>query len=239
MDENRAKELAERAEMKGICTFSDFLNLKEQKDIRDTYPSDFISFGGGTDIAERKIARFGTSCVNNDFPISVLKIQITDGKFASKITHRDVLGALMGLQIAREKIGDIFVGQDCYAVLHDSVANFVAQNLDGVGKNTVKTQFVDQIPTEYFPQKEEKIIALTSNRLDAVLSKVFNLSREQAAQLIALQKVFVDGIVCEKATKTLKYKENVSVRGYGKFTFGTQLGTTRKGKYQFSVFVFC
>lgn len=239
MDDNRAKELAERAKMKGICIFSDFLNLKEQNDIRNAYPDDFVSFWGGTEVAERKMARFGTSCVNDRFPISVLKIQITDGKFASKITHRDVLGALMGLQIAREKIGDLFVGQDCYAVLHDSVANFVAQNLTGVGKNTVKTQFVDKVPSEYFPQKEEKIIALTSNRIDAVLSKVFNLSREQSTELIALQKVFVDGIVCEKSTRPMKYGENVSVRGYGKFTFGNRLGTTRKGKYQFSVFVFC
>ncbi len=237
MDENRTKELAERAKNKGICTFSDFLNLQEQNLVRTCCPD--VCFWGGTEIAERKIARFGTSSVNGEFPVAVLKIKVTGGKFASKITHRDVLGALMGLQIAREKVGDLFIGDDCYAVLHTTVANFVAENLSSVGKNAVEIQFVEEIPAEYYPQKEEKVIAVSSNRLDAVLSKVFNLSREQAIQLVSMQKVFVDGTMCEKCAKPLKNGENVSVRGYGKFTFGEQCGTTRKGKLQFSVFVFC
>lgn len=230
------KELAERANRKGICTFSDFLNLQEQKIALGA--SNEVVLWGGTDVAERKIACFGANALQN-FPISVLKIEIVGGKFASKITHRDVLGALMRLQIAREKIGDLFVGKDCYAVLHESVASFVVQNLNSVGRNTVKVQFADGVPKEYYPKKEEKIVAVSSNRLDAVLSKVFNLSREQSMQLVALQRVFVDGLICEKATKPLQQNETVSVRGYGKFTFGEQCGTTRKGKLQFSVWLFC
>lgn len=147
------KELAERANRKGICTFSDFLNLQEQKIALEA--SNEVVLWGGTNVAERKIACFGANALQN-FPISVLKIEIVGGKFASEITHRDVLGALMGLQIAREKIGDLFVGEDCYAVLHESVASFVVQNLNSVGRNTVKVQFADNVPKEYYPKKRRK-----------------------------------------------------------------------------------
>ncbi len=235
MDENRIEELALRAQKTGTAVFTNFLNEQTQAEIATKYCAYDPTFFGGTSFAERKIACFGGG---EDFPLRVLQITPTGGKYATELSHRDVLGAIMALQITREKVGDIFVGKQCYVVLHQSVADFVAQNLLSVGRNNVKTQFVEEIPSNLAPQMQQAKISVSSNRLDAVLCKVFNLSRQQASQLIDLQKVSLNGLPCQKSTRPLNDGDVVSVRGYGKFAFGQPLGQSKKGKLQFSVFLF-
>ena len=73
------------------------------------YENISVNFNGGYMGAERQCACF----VHDDFmgkatyPIAVVKAVWND-KFY-RLSHRDVLGALMGLGIKREQIGDLLV----------------------------------------------------------------------------------------------------------------------------------
>lgn len=242
MDKNRTKELAERSLNKNIFVYTDFLNEQHQSELKNAYPQNFVTFWGGAEFAERKIARFGTPddvSYSEDFPLCVLKIRTLGGKFSTQMSHRDVLGALMALGIVREKVGDIFVSDNsCFAIVHQSIAEFVVQNLTSVGKNNVSVTQETSVDDAFAPQKDVRKFSAQSNRLDAIVCKTFNLSREKACELAATGKIFVDGTPCEKTARVLKVGEKVSVRGYGKFEFVGVCGTSKKGKTYFCVEVY-
>ena len=77
---------------------------------------------------------------------------------------------------------------------------------------------------------EEKTIQLSSERLDAVIAKVFNLSRDDAQALFVRELVYVNGKLILSASYTPKANEVVSVRGHGRFIYKSYETTTRKGK---------
>lgn len=88
---------------------------------------------GGYDGAERVfIGVFPpwSECDRQQFPIAAVAVK---WRF-STLSHRDFLGALLGLGIVRNKVGDIIVGSYESTVFVDkSVADFVMQNLRKVG----------------------------------------------------------------------------------------------------------
>ena len=65
---------------------------------------------GGNVYAERKIVVFKPIEVyyEEDVPITLLKIEPLNKKYADTLNHRDYLGAILNLGIDRSKIGDIF-----------------------------------------------------------------------------------------------------------------------------------
>lgn len=234
--EKRIKELYERSNARSIYTYTDFVNETRQAEIKSAYK--YVTFWGGADFAERKIARFGDEKsigYSEDFPLKIIKISLLGGKFASSITHRDVLGAIMACGIERDKVGDIFVAENAYVAVCDTVCEHLLRELTSVGRNNVKTEIANGIDESFAPKTEEKSIPAQSNRLDAIICKLFNISRENAVELVEQGKVFIDGAPCEKSSKQLKENETVSVRGFGKFKFIGENGKSKKGKTYFIV----
>lgn len=242
MDLNRAAELYRRSCEKGIFTYTDFLNEAAQAELQSEYPFSALTFWGGAAFAERRIARFGNAEAilwKADFPLRVVKVVPRGGKFAEQMGHRDVLGAVMALGIVREKVGDIFVSPECcFVVLHQSVTDFVLQNLTDVGRNVVSTQVVEAVDESCAPKRRQVKFSAASNRLDVLVAKVFNISREKACDLILSEKVFVNGVAYQKNSRLLKSSDKVSVRGYGKFEFCGDDGLNRKGKTYFVVEIY-
>lgn len=241
MDKNRLKELAERSSNKNIFVFTDFLNEREQTELKREYPTSFVSFWGGAEFSERKMARFGNSDVacKENFPLQVIRICPKGGRFSAPMSHRDVLGAITALGIVREKIGDIFVKDDkCAAVVHKNIADYIIQNLVGVGRNNVAVYTENSVDECLAPKKEIRRFSAQSNRLDAIVCKTFCLSRDKACELAAADRIFINGIVCGKTSRALKTGETVSVRGYGKFVFCGEDGRGRKGKTYFRIEIY-
>ena len=59
-------------------------------------------------------------------------------KFAAAMSHRDILGSLMGLGLRRETLGDIIVGSESGTVVClKKVADFIVENLTSVGRTSV------------------------------------------------------------------------------------------------------
>lgn len=232
----RFHDLANTAYRRGITTYSDFLSLNEIS-ILHTIERELsfvtLSLNGGYSQAERQIAAFVPDAflpVTEDFPFSILKIVPANAKFADKLNHRDFLGAILNLGIDRCKIGDILVKEDCaFVFVHTSMEEFICRELTRV-KHTTVNIFPCKEAEEIAPNFQHIEGSISSERLDAVLALAFQTSRSSLSNLVAAEKVFINGRLCYSNSQPLKQGDVVSVRGYGKFIYQGFLSTTRKGR---------
>lgn len=231
----RLIDLSKQANRKGIVLFSDFLNLNEQNIYQQNlkfYESKTESFGG-VDFAERQIIAFIPDALYYEwqYPITALKITPAYPKFAEKLEHRDILGAFMHLGIDRAKVGDIYVNEDAYYIIcEDSIADFFIEQLDKIRHTIVKLSYVPLTDLKAVQKLKDMDGIVTSNRLDSILACVFKLSRSQAIDLLRAEKVFVNGKSIQNPSYSLKNDEIISLRGYGRFVFAGETGTTGKGR---------
>ena len=109
----RLLDLSRQADRKGIVLFSDFLNLNEQNIFhslqKELYTTAELS--GGYEQAERQMVAFipDALCYEWSYPFVCIHAVPQYPKYAEKLTHRDVLGALMHLGLDRSKIRDMSV----------------------------------------------------------------------------------------------------------------------------------
>ena len=236
---NRLLELANRAYQSNIYTFSDFLSLSQQdvmfKVARDKqFPPIQFDFFGGYENCERKMVRFGSKKdfgYEVDFPILCIQVDPLAKKFAKEYTHRDYLGSLMGLGIDRKKFGDIFVDKmTAYIYCSEDSCDYVSENLVSVGRNSVKCS-ISELPETYKKEALTRItIQCSSPRVDAVIAKVYNLSRKDTIPYFLEKKVSVNGHLVENNDKNLNVGDSISVRGFGKFNYVEAGGLSKKGK---------
>lgn len=237
MEAHRLRELADRSYNNGQYTFTDFLSVAElavfydnEAELRFAHPTLF----GGCDVSERKMIRFGSEedlGYVQDFPITALVITPVADRFADDLNHRDFLGALMNLGIKREMLGDIFVRDKKACVFcRDSIAGYIADNLSRVRHTTVRVEITEDIPDIASHETEERIIQVSSQRIDAVISRVYNLSRQEAVNMFPAGLIFLNGRSCTENARQLKDGDVISVRGKGKFEYAGELGLSKKGK---------
>ena len=233
----RFLELANRSYNAGIFTFTDFLGLSElsifEEVKRDLKGISYTLFGGH-EASERKMIRFGSPeelLYEEPFPIVTLKAEPRDQKFADKLSHRDLLGSLMNLGLERENFGDIaIINNVAYIFMKESVASYVRESLTRAKHTDLSLSIVDTLPEGELFKTEEKTIQLSSERLDAVIAKVFNISREAAQALFTRELVYVNGKLITSTSYTPKRSEVISVRGHGRFIYKSYESTSRRGK---------
>ncbi len=234
---NRLHDLADKSYQQSIYTFTGFLGLGEQdifwqEETKLRYAG--YSLWGGCENADRRVVRFGSPeelGYEMQFPIVCIHIRPLAQKFADELSHRDFLGALMNLGIERGVLGDIKVGEKhAYLFCLDSIGEFICQNLAQVKYTHVKCAVTEEF--QNIPQEEPVPVSIQvqSLRVDAVLAKVYNMSREKSLDLFRAGKVYVDGRLCENNSRLLKVGETVNARGFGKFTLTGELRETKKGR---------
>ena len=77
---------------------------------------------------------------------------------------------------------------------------------------------------------ETRRITYESNRLDAIVSSVFRLSREDAKKAIETGMVFLTSASIPKPSSTVEEGDHISMKGEGKVIFLNEIGTSKKGK---------
>ena len=111
--------------------------------------------------------------------------------------HRDYLGAILGLGIRREWVGDILVQAHGAFVFCLPSVEPELRTLEQVGRAGVKAAAV---PLSAVPLPERKVRPVTftvqSARLDAVVSGMFRLSRTSAAAQIRAGAVHLNYAEC-------------------------------------------
>ena len=221
------------------ATFTDFLNPVQCAAFMQVLTRYDISSFGGYYGAERQMIGFGVpEPLDEHFPISSIAV-IYNEKFSKPPTHRDYLGATLGLGLDRSKIGDIRL-LEAVSVLYaaSEIAPYIAENLQQVGRVKVKVQVN---PTNRLDGLEstgqEKRVTVASLRLDAVLSAALHLSRGKASALIESEKVFINWKLAKK-TQILNPGDNVTVRGMGRITINTEDGRTKKDRILLTIMKF-
>jgi len=229
----RARELEQRSASRGIYTRTAFLTEGEQGILANCKGLSY-SLVGGYEEAERCLALFGSEeelFYPWESEIVLLKIAPKDQKFADALTHRDFMGALLNLGIKRELLGDLLVVENVgYQFCLQSISAFLQENLTRVRHTSVIVKEIPSLPEGAAPALSEERVVCASERVDAVVSAAYRLSRSEGKDLVEKEKVFVGGRSCIDPSLELKAGEKVSVRGYGKFYFDGIVGTTRSGR---------
>ena len=230
----RFMELADRSEQNSVFTYSGFHSVRTASLAYMVAPEGSVALKGGMDNAERVIVRFGDPaelCYEEEAPIKILHISPKQMKFADRLTHRDFLGAILNLGIERDMLGDILVeNSSAYCFVMEKVADLLCAELDRIKHTAVVCRIADDLPQEVLPKLIGTDITLSSPRLDAVLAKVYHVSRADAKSLFDEEKVTVNGRSCTSPETVLKAGSSVSVRGYGRFEYRGEEKLTKKGK---------
>ena len=239
----RLIDLSRQANRKEIVTFSDFLTINEQsilKQNKEKLESGY-RMSGGYEYAERQMVAFIPDALfyEWDYPMQCVRIRPAYPKFAEKLTHRDVLGALMSLGIERSKLGDLIVNDtEMFFFAKEEIVPYILEQLTSVRHTVVTLEAEQEGNINYVPHFEEKEAIVTSNRLDAVIAAICNISRSASLRMIQEGKIFVNGAESLHNTYYCKQGDVLSIRGFGKIRFGETLGVTKKDRIRFSYRIF-
>jgi len=243
--QKRLLESAQLAFQKGIPVYTDFLGLAEQNLFMESlrqFPAVTYSVYGGTKGAERYCICFdGTQVVPGFqktepeypevFPISCISVTPSGLKYSESLTHRDYLGAILHLGIARSKIGDIYMKEKtAYVFCTESIADFLCKELIQVKHTQVHCEITTPDSEVLAPEFKEISGTVASLRLDALLALAFQASRTSLSAYIDGGKTYVNGKLITKGGELVAEEDIVSVRGKGRFFLSKINHNTKKGR---------
>ena len=200
-----------------LTKYLDTTESSELRKIKD--PSLEVYYDGGYPDAERLraiiIKKGEVKPTQEEFEIGVVKV--VPKSDIKEITHRHVLGTLMSFGIKRDVVGDILINDnEIYIFTTKDMENFIKDNLykiNGIGVDTYITLISD---IQYNDKTKEEYINIASLRLDAVIAKILNVSRNQAVEFINKGLVQVNHIECLNTSYFLKMDDLLSIKHYGR-----------------------
>lgn len=240
-EKKRLRELAMRASHSPAPCFSRFLEPSLEGEIHAAATAAGVEcalFGGWAD-AERRIAAFyaGDAPVAGDYPLACLELK-WNPKYAAP-GHRDLLGAVMGLGLERDAIGDVAMGAEsgvAYLFAHRDVEDYLRANLASAGRASLKVRAAADAPDVRPPEGVRLRATVSSYRLDAVIAAALKLSRSEALRLIEGGSVKRNHLEILRGDAAVNEGDLLSVRGYGRVRVEEFEGMTRKGRQAVRLF---
>lgn len=154
---------------------------------------------------------------NDDFSIVVVKIIYA--KNFEKISHRDILGALMSLGVKRELFGDIVEKDgDYYVALDKNIYEYLKDHLTSIKRSKVKFVVCDEM-IEVQNQYQIRQFIVSSFRLDKIISSFYKISRQKAADFIRAGHVKVNHKPVEQINYLCNNRDIISFKGHGRVMF--------------------
>ncbi|MGO0062047.1 RNA-binding protein [Brevibacillus fluminis] len=239
----RALEMLKQAERKQTLRLTDFMDprqlaimqsLTSQADVK-------VTASGGYEGAERVRAVIHPpymAAEEEDYQLTLAEIS-GDQRFL-KLTHKDVLGALLHIGLKREKFGDILLDErGCQVIVAREVFSFIQLQLTQVHRLPVECTEIPWTSLR-IPEKRrvEKHVTLPSLRLDAVIGEVHHLSRTKALVPIRAGKVKVNWKVTEDPSHHVGTGDVISVGGFGRFEIIETGGPTKSGRTRMIVGIY-
>ncbi len=190
--------------------------------------SALIRYDGGYPGAQKKKVIFLCNEEDDFSDIVCLEAKI-DQRFR-RIGHRDILGALMHLQIDRHSFGDFWIEDDRILLYTgESMGRFLCDNLIRISQLSVSFHPIEERPVQQIRTKRIEVVA-ASERADAIVAGLVHCSRSEAKMMIRQGLVQLNHIVLEEADKICDNGVTVSIRGTGRFTYQGIARTTRNGR---------
>ncbi len=245
----RIRDRARQCSDNSMITNSVFLDMRERSVVASAHldcSGARMIFYGGFEDAERTIAVFLPDYIDADDtqrlfdyfeecpesdPVSFVEIE--KDKFSPALSHRDYLGALMGLGIKREMTGDIIVSENgCKMAVLPKIAPFIVENLGKAGRGTLKAKI---IPSSQARNGEKSVgtpdsFTVSSMRLDSIVKNAFRVSRSDACAAIESGLVFVNDLECVKPDKKISDGDKVVFRRKGRIIVKDCSSVSKKGR---------
>ena len=237
IDLKRLRELALRCAHAGVPQYTRFMEPALLDDVRAAAGKNGVkaAFWGGYEDAERVMAAFydGVPPKPGDWPICTIRIT-WNAKFAHP-EHRDLLGAVMGLGMERDAVGDIALGTwrgaPCaWLFVTPEMADYVAANLESAGRAAVKAEVTDDAPVISPPEGVELRVTVQNPRLDAVAAVGWRLSRNEAQRLVAAGLVKLNHVVNLHSDARVETGDLISARGHGRIRVLDMPDESRRGR---------
>ncbi len=256
-----------RAYIQGSIEYTDFLDMYEQSiilNILNKYKVDYIKYESN-EYMERKVfaiyyknktknvieitktleTRVATETIQkkiyNTFLNVITCIKITPDVSAN-LSHKDFMGSIYSLGIKRECIGDIYLYKgNGYVFLIKKVEEYVLNNLEKVGKYKIKKEIVDifnkdieKIAVSF----TEKNIIVPSLRIDAVISTLFNESRNEVKKKISKGDLVINSKPIFSSGYNIKTKDIISFKRYGKCIIKEEVRKTKNENIVLSIMIY-
>lgn len=214
-----------------------FLDLHQrsltEQFLRREKPPCRVFFDGGYDGAERVILR----CLPEDWPgepdqpLAVIRVRAKEAG-GRPMRHGDYLGALMGLGLKRDPIGDILVREDgADIIVLREIAPFLLEEFAYAGHARLEREMIP-LSSLIVPRREEEEIRATaaSLRLDNILAAGFGISRAKAVEAIRAGLVFLDHVEVLKPDAVVREGMEITFRHHGRVFLTEAGGFTRKNR---------
>lgn len=227
----RINDIANQTRKSEKPKFLGFLSSEQAFLAKQTLEKQNIKFDffGGYPNAQRKVL----ACLPDWAGDTVYPITAVTFRFRKTdvLKHRDFLGAILGLGLKRESVGDILIEEGRAIVfLLDEICDYVLTQIEKIGRTGVKATFGFEEPlpeSETLAQFSETVASL---RLDCVVSSLANVSRAESTRLIELGLVSINSMVCSKTVKTVNSGDILTIRGKGKFIIDDVSEKSRKNR---------
>lgn len=210
-----------------------FLDFEEQKEIHRSLPKGSKVFlEGGYEGAERKRAFISNDYDElsfDDFDIKIYEIVFESD--IKQITHRHILGTIMSLGVNRNSFGDILVTESNYYLFVTSeISKYIEQNFTMVNHIPLKLREIFNVSEIKLPKPVEQNINVSSMRLDAIIARTLNKSRNDSAELITKGLVLINHKECLNTSYNVKINDIISIRHFGRIIVLELLKTTKKDR---------
>lgn len=235
----RVLDQMERAQSRSIPCVTQFLSPAQQAAAQSLLAAAGQPkhlFFGGFEGAERAVCAFLPDWLepeiwreDSENPVGAVECSFPKD---AQLSHRDILGGLMGIGLTRERVGDVLIldGRAQIAALKESIPTILAQ-FDQAGRYRLRLREIPLSELSPAPAQVRLIRdTVAALRLDAVLSAGFSISRGKAADLIAGGRVSINHRECLKTDKGVTEGDVLTCRGLGKCVLTHVGGQSRKGR---------
>jgi len=118
----------------------------------------------------------------------------------------------------------------------EEISTYVLINLNRIGNERVT---ISQIPLKELkiPNVEYDIkrYTVSSLRLDALISSIWNLSRKDSQKLIESERIKINWEPVDKPSKTVEAGSIISAKGYGRFILSSIEGVSKKERIKVEI----
>jgi RNA-binding protein YlmH len=207
-------------------TSSHFMDEGELAEVKQKiHPSPLVRYDGGYPGARKQKIIFLYD-EEDDFSDVICLHAHIDQRFR-KISHRDILGAVMHLQVERRSFGDFWIdGDEIYFYTEEEMADFFIQNLIRINQLNVSFSRIDEHPVQHWKMKDITVVA-ASPRADALVAALAHISRAKAREMIRQGLVSVNHMPLAAGDEVCNNNITISIRGVGRFLY---LGYEHKTK---------
>ncbi len=238
---NNFFEMAEKVSENNIKKETGFLDpykLQVIEKVANNFQDVDVLIHGGFEEGERKKAVIAPSAWNLSKEMAGVDILSIKGNFDfTPISHRDVLGAILGLGLKREMIGDIIVETEgdnqniVNVAVDEKISEYIIQNLKMIKRSTVRVEIIDEqelaLGDDYVKEINSTVASL---RLDSVASVGFKASRNKMKELIKGERVKINHKPVLDPKNEVNEDDVISLRGKGRIHLVSVGKISKKGR---------